>query len=347
MKIKEKIFLMLIPLLFGGMKAMAVDKVDGFYKIGTAEDLLEFTDIVNNGEVDASAQLTADITVDFPNNTFIGMNGKDYQGTFDGQGHTLTVTINRSADGGGLFANIGANGKVCNLIIDGTISGITGVGSFAWQNFGTLENCISVATVKTSAYGFGACAGFTCASVGNAVYKNCIFAGSIEGENANEIAGFNWVTNGGQPIYENCVCVPTSVNVAGYFAWSQQDGNGVYRNCYFTDVAGTDRCGSAVLIESSLLASGELCYKLNGDQSSIIWTQTLGEDDIPYPFTTHKTVVPNEDGSFGNITGIENLTTDNRHQTIVIYDLSGRRISASSKLSKGIYVINGKKTVIK
>ena len=230
---KVRCLLTLIPIFIFGIKAMAIDKVDGVYKIGTAEELLEFANLVNNGEATANAQLTADITVDFPDNTFIGMNGNDYQGTFDGQGHTLTVTINRSSDGGGLFANIASNGKVCNLIVDGTISGITGVGTFAWQNFGTLENCISVATIKTSANGFAACAGFTCASVGKAVYKNCIFAGSIEGENANEIAGFNWHTNGGQPIYENCVCVPTSVNVSGYFAWSQQSGSGKFNNCFF------------------------------------------------------------------------------------------------------------------
>ena len=278
------------------------EQINGFYQIGTAEQMDWFAAFVNSGKTSANAQLTADI--DWSASSIVmGTGGNfdlqfmdnrtsehDYQGTFDGQGHTLTVNIDHQSGGTGLFAHIGENGKVCNIVIDGTISGTTGVGTFAWENWGTLENCVSLATIRTSAAGFAACGGMTCASHGSAVYKNCIFAGSIEGENANEIAGFNWYAGNAQPIYENCASVPTSVNVSGYFAWSQQDGNGVYRNCYFTDVAGTDRCGSAVLIENSLLASGELCFKLNGDQSTIFWTQTLGEDEIPYPFTNHKQV---------------------------------------------------------
>lgn len=41
-------------------------------------------------------------------------------------------------------------------------------------------------------------------------------------------------------------------------------------------------------------------------------------------------------------TGVESLTTDDEQQTTVIYDLSGRRVQ---KAQKGIYIINGKKTM--
>ncbi|MDO5490704.1 MAG: hypothetical protein Q4F52_11485, partial [Bacteroidaceae bacterium] len=225
-----------------------IEKDGDFYLISDAVDMTIFAMLVNGGQVAINGKLTADIDwsaysivmgtggnfdLQFMDNR---VSENDYQGTFDGQGHMLTVNIDHQSGGTGLFAHIGENGKVCNIIIDGTISGTTGVGTFAWENWGTLENCVSLATIRTSVFGFAACGGMTCASHGSAVYKNCIFAGTIEGENANEIAGFNWYAGNAQPIYENCVCVPTSVNVAGYFAWSQQDGNGVYRNCYFTDV---------------------------------------------------------------------------------------------------------------
>lgn len=38
------------------------------------------------------------------------------------------------------------------------------------------------------------------------------------------------------------------------------------------------------------LASGEVCYKLNGEQEEINWFQTLGEDAYPVLFSTHKRV---------------------------------------------------------
>lgn len=46
---------------------------------------------------------------------------------------------------------------------------------------------------------------------------------------------------------------------------------------------------------------------------------------------------------FGSITGIEGVTTDNGEKA-EIYDLSGRRVA---KAQKGIYIINGKKVIIK
>ncbi len=45
---------------------------------------------------------------------------------------------------------------------------------------------------------------------------------------------------------------------------------------------------------------------------------------------------------FGDATGINEMTTDNRQQTTVIYDLQGRRVE---KATKGIYIVNGKKVL--
>ena len=48
---------------------------------------------------------------------------------------------------------------------------------------------------------------------------------------------------------------------------------------------------------------------------------------------------------FGGTTGIEQ-TTVNRQQTTVIYDLQGRKVTDTEGL-KGIYIVDGKKTIIK
>ena len=52
--------LMAIMMVFS-MSAYALDKKDGVYQIGTADDLEEFAALVNGGEVYANAVLTADI----------------------------------------------------------------------------------------------------------------------------------------------------------------------------------------------------------------------------------------------------------------------------------------------
>ena len=94
------------------------------------------------------------------------------------------------------------------------------------------------------------------------------------------------------------------------------------------------------------VTSGALCYMLNGDQSNITWYQTLGVDPYPVLDNTHEIVVKNEDGTYGNTTGIEMLATDERRKNADVYDLMGRRI-AREKLSKGIYIENRKKILKK
>ena len=49
--------------------------------------------------------------------------------------------------------------------------------------------------------------------------------------------------------------------------------------------------------------------------------------------------------SFGGETGVEQ-TTVNRQQKTVIYDLQGRMVTDTKGL-KGIYIVDGKKTIIK
>ena len=75
------------------------------YQISTAQELYWFAQEVNNGDNDANAKLTADITINenvldedgglnggtnLRELTPIGSSSKRYTGTFDGQGHTIS-----------------------------------------------------------------------------------------------------------------------------------------------------------------------------------------------------------------------------------------------------------------
>ena len=77
---------------FFSVSAMAIEPVEGVYQIGTAQDWAEFCTLHNEGaDQRLNAILTADVTVE--GNFMVGINGggKPYRGTFDGQGHKLTV----------------------------------------------------------------------------------------------------------------------------------------------------------------------------------------------------------------------------------------------------------------
>ena len=61
----------------------------------------------------------------------------------------------------------------------------------------------------------------------------------------------------------------------------------------------TQNCEAPHKVTAKQLASGEICYKLNGDQTEINWYQTLGDDAFPVPDNRHLAVMF-VDGAYTN-----------------------------------------------
>ena len=128
------------------------------YEIAAADDLYEFAIKVNEGDNTACAVLTADITLPIDKNwTPIGKD-KDhmYNGTFDGDGHTITgLSVDIQSDNtiyAGLFGFLGEGGTIKNLgLADSkiTCSGnrVYAGGVCGW-NTGTIENCYNTGDVS-------------------------------------------------------------------------------------------------------------------------------------------------------------------------------------------------------
>ena len=155
------------------------------YEIATAEELFEFAAAVNGGNTAACAVLTADITLTGENWTPIGKeNACMYEGTFDGQGHTISglhCSVS-SGDVAGLFGVIGSSGVVKNVgIADSSVVATTGQDAYAggvcgW-NTGTIENCYNTGDVSgtgTSSYGY-VYAGGVCGCNDFGTIQNCYF----------------------------------------------------------------------------------------------------------------------------------------------------------------------------
>ena len=120
--------------------------------------------------------------------------------------------------------------------------------------------------------------------------------------------------------------------------------------------------------------SGALCYQLNGSRKDgdMVWYQTLTVDPFPIPDSRHKPVYMWDDGTYHNddedaITPIAHSILNMEHYDNAVYDLSGRKVVNGSEfwvlssgledkspssilnshLPKGLYIINGRKVLVK
>ena len=176
------------------------------YQIGSAEDLREFAELVNNGQIraDADAVLTDDINLN-PNMEIsedgtvtngddldpwipIGSDSNPYSGTFDGDGHTISgLYINdSSADYQGLFGFV--SGTVQNLSVSGSVSGNSSVGGVVGSNSfdATVKNCYNTGKVSGSDH-VGGVVGEKSGNV-----ENCYNTGNISGNrDVGGVVGWN------------------------------------------------------------------------------------------------------------------------------------------------------------
>ncbi|HBB45253.1 MAG TPA: hypothetical protein DCZ78_00135, partial [Blautia sp.] len=90
-------------------------------------------------------------------------NDAGYTGVFDGNGATINLNVDKSADTSGknvgLFSIISNGGEVKNVTTDGSITGKQYVGGICGTNEGTISNCNNKADVKATSYRAGGIAG--------------------------------------------------------------------------------------------------------------------------------------------------------------------------------------------
>ena len=101
--------------------AWALSEVNGVYQIGSAADLEEFAALVNDGQVYANAELTADIDRGI-DGTMIGTEQNKYQGFFDGKGHTIKINMFPEDINAALFQYTGFRCVIQNLKVTGSIT---------------------------------------------------------------------------------------------------------------------------------------------------------------------------------------------------------------------------------
>ena len=161
---------------------------DGSYTVYNANGLLAWNEAVQS-DLSLNCTLTEDINMKDKTWTPVGMY-KNYTGTFDGQGHTITGLNISSSEAVALFADIGGGGKVMNLQLkDVTYNGSTAMGGIAHGNTGTITAC-SVTGKLTTTSNSADVGGIAASNLGT--ITACWFSGTITGGgNFAGIAGNN------------------------------------------------------------------------------------------------------------------------------------------------------------
>ena len=344
--------LLLFACISGSVRVWALEPDDnGVYQIGTAQDLMDFAALVNNGQYGAKAVLTADITLIEPWTAPIGVITGDengavgpgaYAGTFDGQGHKISGFNAESTGLGhvGLFGD--ANGAtIKNFSIEGalTVTGGHGSGVIAYLTNCIIDNVHSALAIDVPVEKVCHVGGVAGSSRGGSVISNCTFSGAIAiasgstdcfagivgylgGDNVLNCVNYGNITFsdpscaiGGIAAYVNNSTsnVKGCLNMGNIVCTSEEspkyggaivgrlrtyDATKVVGNCWLEGSAygagmndnGVDGLSSALCITNDMMATGKVCYALNGDQTEISWYQTLGVDQTPVLDSTHKQV---------------------------------------------------------
>lgn len=214
---KKILFSLLVMLMSVSTSVFALSEVDGVYQIGTAEDFNEFAALVNGGNFTANAVLTADIDVS-AGVTMIGTNdgAGAYQGTFDGQGHTITIAMNTTENYTAVFRYVGWRAVVENVKVEGTI---TTTGKFAagiaGRVRGTIRGCYADITINSNVTGDATHGGLAGTCTNGSIIENCLVKVIMLGEGTENCGGvIGWADS--KPNIVNCLVVSdgSTINTA-------------------------------------------------------------------------------------------------------------------------------------
>ena len=256
--------------------------------ISSAADWNAFARSVSSGTSYAGrlVKLAADINVAM----MAGADGCPFSGTFDGNGHTITVSLLGVGEGIALFYLI--NGAtIQNLKVKGNITSSkyrpATFASFVEGNT-TIKNCLSEATIR-SAFSSWIDAGGIVARVtsgANLVIEDCAFTGIIEYSSPDGYEGggmVGWKQGNADVSLKRCFFAPRIISIKksdnnSFVFVSREFRLGIsFIACYFNQVAASSvlqRDGTGIVSASEIM-SGSLAAQLGGN-----W-ETIGADVVP------------------------------------------------------------------
>ena len=259
---RNKLFLILFALLAFGQTAWA------WSGNGTAADPYQITSesdwntLATNSASNSYSGMYFKLTADINVSTMVGTDSFKFSGTFDGNGHTLTVNYNTSENNTAPFRYV--NGAtIKRLHIAGTI---TTSGQFA-AVIGQVNNgcniyaCRSSIIISSTKNDDGTHGGFIGVNnSGTAQITNCLFDGKLLGENTNSCGGFvGW--SRGTSNFASCLFNPSqvSINSSGSATFTRSNNGNTENystsNSYYKVTFGTEQGANGSGMNNTTLLS--------------------------------------------------------------------------------------------
>ena len=247
--------------------------VDDPYIISSADDWYDFAHNVRIGRSYSGnyVKLTSDISV----STMAGAyqaddNYQPFSGTFDGDGHKLTLNVSNQSRFAAPFKCV-SGATIKNLRTAGTISGgnnadgklLAGIVGVSFGNT-TITNCVSSVTLTTNFGEDAAMAGIVAGTKGGSLtIEGCVFNGSMTGATNTRCAGISGYEYGGTTTtITNSVFAPTTLTVSTtddtYTKTFTRDPDANITNCYYTRVLGAAQGTEAVALNEAPANLGAL-----------------------------------------------------------------------------------------
>jgi hypothetical protein len=228
-------------------------------------------------------------------------NGHPFSGTFDGGGHTVTVSISGNA----LF-NVIEGATIKNLTVAGRIVGgihTAGVVGYSYGKGNKIENCVVSATVEGNSY-IGGILGHGLNS--DITIDGCVFKGKLVGGTMAIGVLFGWGDNGGTKVVKNSLYIAESDQTFTNLDLVKMNAGSVtVTDCYKTANEGT--YGTLIYLEKPEDAVAAEKIAIDGTKFYIVSdyfvASSLATDDDGYyvnmPTTgAQKVVIPPEVTSF-------------------------------------------------
>ena len=308
------------------MTAMADGNVIEIWTVAQLKALRDNVNLQSGNDTYAgkTVKLMTDLTIS--DNTWvpIGLDNDthSFQGTFDGQGYTITLTgVTGNTAVLGVFGYVGSSGVIKNLKVAGSIANTetgstTYTGGIAGNNYGTIQQCANLANI-TGRYDVGGIAGENRGTI-----TNCYNQGYIGGTGSETTSKFlgGIVGDNQSPGTITYCYAKCDIEDEGTKEGIVANNNGTVSNCYYdVKLVNVSNQNESQLNGSTTLTGSSLYGKLNTQEYNTIWTFTDGQ--LP-----ELTVIKNKIIRLGNTIDNSSIITAYNGQTNTV-ELSGRTLN--------------------
>ncbi len=256
--------------------------------IATKEDWKKFGELIRSGEGNLNAKLTRDIDLGADIVT-VGTIDHFYTGTFDGQGHSITINWNDTEYGKeALFRHV-SDATIKNVRVKGTFktngNQVAGLIYNADENATTsgcvtVSGCVSEVDITSTYKDYGSeAAGLIAECFSKVKITDCIVSGTINatGKGREDVYGFV-ARHDTTLVMTNCLYVGKNNATTGHTFAETEDLT--LDNCYYLNACGT---AQGTQITEKQLENGEVAKMLQGDRTdACYWAQVLGKTPSPY-----------------------------------------------------------------